>query len=164
MAIQAIDRLYDCLRQLAPRPFPDGVHRDEKGNVRLVTHAMTWDDYVHLAFDEIRMAGAGSPQVARRLRAALEDLLTIAPQERKSSLEEQLDLLQSGVQDAIAERADVSLMLRKVIGAASDDFSHCVQLSARTPGTRRSLPACWSCVPTPVDGDHPRHLPRRNRP
>ena len=29
---------------------------------------MTWDAYVHLAFDEIRQAGAGSPQVARRLR------------------------------------------------------------------------------------------------
>ena len=67
---------------------------------------MTWDDYVHLAFDEIRMAGAGSPQVARRLRAALEDLLTIAPQERKSSLQEQLDLLQSGAQETISEASD----------------------------------------------------------
>ena len=59
---------------------------------------MTWEDYVHLAFDEIRMAGAGSPQVARRLRAALEDLLTVAPQERKKCLQEQLALLHSGTQ------------------------------------------------------------------
>jgi uncharacterized membrane protein len=73
-AVQAIDRLYDCLRQLAPRPFPDGQYRDETGKVRLVTRTMAWDDYVHLAFDEIRMAGAQSPQVVRRLRAALEDL------------------------------------------------------------------------------------------
>src|SRR6185295_3306470 len=51
---------------------------------------MTWEDYVHLAFDEIRIAGAGSPQVARRLRAALEDLLTVAPQERKNCLHDQL--------------------------------------------------------------------------
>ena len=36
-AVQAIDRLYDCLRQLVPRPFPDGRHRDAKGEVRLVT-------------------------------------------------------------------------------------------------------------------------------
>src|SRR6185312_16151635 len=27
-AVQAIDRLHDCLRQLAPRPFPDGQYRD----------------------------------------------------------------------------------------------------------------------------------------
>ncbi len=105
-AIQAIDRLHDCLRQLARRPFPDGRHRDENGKVRLVTQSMTWDDYVHLAFDEIRMAGAGSPQVARRLRAALDDLLTIAPHERKRSLQQQLDLLQSDTQEAISEGRD----------------------------------------------------------
>lgn len=105
-AVQAIDRLYDCLRQLAPRPFPDGRHRDEKGEVRLVTQAMTWEGYVHLAFDEIRLAGAGSPQVARRLHAALEDLLTVAPPERKGPLQEQLDLLLVGVREAITEERD----------------------------------------------------------
>jgi uncharacterized membrane protein len=67
---------------------------------------MTWDDYVHLAFDEIRMAGAGSPQVARRLRAALQDLLAIAPQERKRSLQEQLDLLERGARAAVSEAGD----------------------------------------------------------
>jgi len=44
---------------------------------------------------------AGSPQVVRRLCAALEDLLTIAPQERKSSLREQLELVKTGAQVAI---------------------------------------------------------------
>jgi uncharacterized membrane protein len=105
-AVQAIDRLYDCLRQLAPRPFPDGRHRDEKGTVRLITQAMTWKEYVHLAFDEIRIAGSGSPQVVRRLRAALEDLLTLAPPERMPPLQEQLDLLLAGAQESIAEESD----------------------------------------------------------
>jgi uncharacterized membrane protein len=68
---------------------------------------MTWEDYVHLAFDEIRIAGAGSPQVARRLRAALEDLLTVAPQDRKACLQDQLALLHSGTQQAISEPSDV---------------------------------------------------------
>jgi uncharacterized membrane protein len=106
-AVQAIDRLYDCLRQLAPRPFPDGTYRDKNGAVRLVILCRTWEDYVHLAFDEIRIAGAGSPQVARRLRAALEDLLTVAPEERKQCLQEQLALLQSSAQEAISERRDL---------------------------------------------------------
>jgi uncharacterized membrane protein len=105
-AVQAIDRLHDCLRQLARRSIPDGRYRDERGEVRLVTPSMAWEDYVHLAFDEIRMAGAGSPQIARRLRAALEDLLTIAPRERKSSLREQLDLLNSGVDGSMREGSD----------------------------------------------------------
>ena len=74
--------------------------------MRLVTPSMTWEDYVHLAFDEIRMAGAGSPQVARRLRAALEDLLTIAPRERQGPLQEQLELLQCGTRGAITEARD----------------------------------------------------------
>ena len=112
-AVQAIDRLHDCLRQLAPRPFPDGRHRDKNGEVRLLVPSMTWEDYVHLAFDEIRMAGAGSPQVARRLRAALEDLLTIAPLERKACLHEQLDLLQSGLRDAILGASDRSSSSRR---------------------------------------------------
>jgi uncharacterized membrane protein len=107
-AVQAIDRLYDCLRQLAPRPFPDGKYRDEHGQVRLVTPSMTWEEYVHLAFDEIRIAGAQSPQVTRRLRAALEDLLTVAPQERKQCLQEQLSLLDAGVHEAITEPRDVA--------------------------------------------------------
>lgn len=34
-AVQAIDRLHDCLRQMARRPLPDGHHRDEDGEVRL---------------------------------------------------------------------------------------------------------------------------------
>lgn len=105
-AVQAIDRLYDCLRQLASRPFPGGQHRDEQGEVRLVTQSMTWEQYVHLAFDEIRIAGAGSPQVARRLHAALEDLQTIAPPGRKRPLQDQLDLLLAGARDEITEESD----------------------------------------------------------
>jgi uncharacterized membrane protein len=74
--------------------------------VRLITPAMTWDDYVHLAFDEIRIAGAASPQIPRRIREALEDLLEIAPPDRKGALLEQLDLLKTGVREGISERRD----------------------------------------------------------
>jgi hypothetical protein len=44
------------------------------GDVRLIERILGWDCYVRLAFDELRLAGAASPQVPRRLRAALEDL------------------------------------------------------------------------------------------
>ena len=57
-----LSRLHDILRQLARRPFPDGRVPDEAGGVRLLVKTMTWEDYVHLAFDEFRMAGAGSPR------------------------------------------------------------------------------------------------------
>jgi uncharacterized membrane protein len=120
-AVQAIDRLHDLLRQLAQRPFPDGTHRDEAGEIRLTVKTMSWEAYVHLAFDEIRMAGAGSPQVSRRLKAALEDLRTIAPPQRVSILDEQLDLLAAATETAMDDRRDVDLALhrdREGIGAA----------------------------------------------
>ncbi len=108
-AVQAIDRLHDCLRQLAPRPFPDGEHPDEEGHVRLVVPSMDWDAYVHLAFDEIRMSGAGSPQVSRRLHAALEDLMTVAPPDRRPVLEDQLARLTSLTKKAMSDTRDAEM-------------------------------------------------------
>ena len=71
-AVQSIDRLHDGLRQLAVRVIPDGRRYDDAGRLRLTVPTMDWDAYVHLAFDEIRLVGAGSPQVSRRLIAAFD--------------------------------------------------------------------------------------------
>ncbi len=106
-AVQAIDRLHDCLRQLVGRPFPPGTHCDADGNLRLIERVMTWEGYVHLAFDEIRLAGAGSPQVARRLQAALRDLLSVAPPDRREVLEEQLSLLSNSSAETLTEVLDI---------------------------------------------------------
>lgn len=110
-AVQAIDRLYDCLFQLARRSFPDGVHRDAEQQVRLIVPAMDWDAYVHLAFDEIRIAGAGSPQVVRRLMAALKDLKAVAPPERQRVLDEQLALLREATTKAMSLAQDAAVAL-----------------------------------------------------
>jgi uncharacterized membrane protein len=111
-SVQAIDRLHDCLRRLARREFPDGVHRDSDGVVRLRVPVMSWDDYVVLAFEEIRLAGSGSPQVTRRLTAALVDLRELAPLERREPLDRQLVLLRAGNESAAAPGDDESFELR----------------------------------------------------
>ena len=108
-AVQAIDRLHDCLRQLARRPFPSPEHRDGEGTVRLVVPTMDWSAYVELAFEEIRRAGAASPQVARRLRAALDDLLTVAPPERREPLEDQRRKLDADIEQALEDDGQVAL-------------------------------------------------------
>jgi uncharacterized membrane protein len=108
-AVQALDRLHDCLRQLAPRPFPSGRLVDDEGRLRVVVPVMTWDDYVRLAFEEIRLAGAGSPQVARRLREVLDDLLDAAPSDRRPVIESELELLDSAVRDRYHDPRDVDL-------------------------------------------------------
>jgi uncharacterized membrane protein len=105
-AVQAIDRLHDFLRRLAPRRFPGGEHRDGAGTVRLVTRTVSWDDYVRLSFEEIRGKAAGSVQVTRRLRACLEDLLRCAPEERRAPLERQLRLLDAEIDGDGASRRD----------------------------------------------------------
>ena len=87
-AVQAIDRLHDCLRQLACRPFPTGEHRDDDGVVRLVVPTLDWDGYVHLAFDELVLAGSSSPTVRRHLDAAITDLRAVAPVGRRTVLVE----------------------------------------------------------------------------
>lgn len=110
-AVQAIDRLHDCLRQMARRPFPDGSHRDDAGVVRLMVPSMSWDAYVHLAFEEIRLVGAASPQVSRRLQAALEDLRTVALPERRPVLDAQLEQLAESIREAVTSRRDVAMGL-----------------------------------------------------
>ena len=120
-AVQAIDRLHDILRQLARRPFPDGRHRDAAGQLRLTVRSLDWDAYVLLATDEIRLAGAGSPPVTRRLKSALTDLRSVAPPERVHVIDRQLERLRISA-EAAADSEDVEFALtedRKGIGAAA---------------------------------------------
>lgn len=91
--VQAIDRLHDILRRLVHRPLTDGRYHDSTGTLRLTVPSLQWEGYVRIAFDEIRQAGAGSPQVSRRLSSALHDLLEVAPPERRPALSQQLALL-----------------------------------------------------------------------
>jgi len=96
-AVQAIDRLHDFLRHLVNRKFPSGEYRDDAGTVRLVIQTASWDDYVRLSFEEIRIGATASVQVTRRLRACFEDLLQCAPEERRAPLERQLRLLDAEI-------------------------------------------------------------------
>ncbi|WP_255411186.1 DUF2254 domain-containing protein [Blastococcus sp. TF02-09] len=121
--LQALHRLHDLLRQLAVRPLPDGEHRDDAGVVRLVERTLSWDGYVRLAFDEIRLAGASTPQVTRRLSAALQDLKAVAPPDRQAPLDRQLRLLTAAVHRAYDDDEDITAALTpdsEGIGSGAD--------------------------------------------
>ena len=96
-AVQCIDRLHDLLRRLAVRPITPGRYGDAEGRLRLLVPRPAWEDFVHLAFDEIRHFGIGSVQIPRRLRAALLDLKAAAPPGRHGVLDEQLAALDAAV-------------------------------------------------------------------
>lgn len=107
-AVMALDYLHALLRSAGRRRLDVGRHRDADGQVRLTVEVPTWEDYVSLGVDEIRQYGAGSVQVARRLRAMLEDLLAVVPEERQGALQEELALLARSVERAFPDAQDRS--------------------------------------------------------
>lgn len=92
-AVLAIDQLHHLLRSIGLRDLDAGQIRDENGRLRLVYRTPGWEDLVGLAVTEIRHYGKDSIQIARRMRAMLESLIRIVPQERAVRLREELDLL-----------------------------------------------------------------------
>jgi uncharacterized membrane protein len=70
-AVQAIDQIEDLLRRLGGHDLDAGYGYDADGVLRLIFPMPTWEDYLVLAFDEVRHYGAGSVQVMRRLKSAL---------------------------------------------------------------------------------------------
>jgi uncharacterized membrane protein len=122
-ATQAIDRIHDLLRQLANRPLPNGRHLDDHGELRLLVPTLSWDGYVRLAVDELRIHGRHSVQVTRRLEAMLNDLLEVAPPERCIVLEHELRLLESAVPtvfDAHTDRRAATTPDQQGIGSGAD--------------------------------------------
>ncbi|WP_262031432.1 DUF2254 domain-containing protein [Microvirga sp. Mcv34] len=73
-AVQALDQIDDLLRRLSPQPLGNLWIKDGAGIARLFVPMPVWEDYLALAFDEIRQYGLTSVQVMRRLHAALAGL------------------------------------------------------------------------------------------
>jgi uncharacterized membrane protein len=92
-AVLAIDQLHRLLRAVGRRHLHDDVMRDASGDLRVVYKTPNWDDFVQLSCREIRFYGAENFQVARRLRAMLENLQQALPEARWPALRKELDLL-----------------------------------------------------------------------
>src|SRR5262249_52492350 len=86
-AVLAIDQIHHLLRNVGGRNLEDERVRDAAGRLRLVYRTPDWADFVQLAVTEIRHFGGTSIQVARRLRAMLENLIPTLPAARVGLLE-----------------------------------------------------------------------------
>jgi uncharacterized membrane protein len=104
--VLAIDQVHHLLRQVGLRRLDTGEVRDAGGILRVLYRTPDWEDFVLLGVAEIRHYGAQSLQVVRRLRAMLENLITLVPEGRRDILREQLRLLQSGVQRSFSDPED----------------------------------------------------------
>lgn len=96
-AVLAIDQLERLLRDLGTRQLDPGMLYDAKDKLRLIYPVPDWKDYVTLAVSEIRLYGANSIQVPRRLLACLEHLIEVLPTSRAPALREELRLLAKAV-------------------------------------------------------------------
>ncbi len=105
-AVQAIDQLHRLLRDLAQRPFPSDENRDADGTARLIIHRPQWRDFVALAFDELRLYGAGHMQIVRRLRHALVDVASIARADRVAVLLDELGRLDRAIDREFPDEHD----------------------------------------------------------
>lgn len=102
-AVQCLDRVQQFLSEAAGRPLGLLAHTDRGGAVRMVQDLPGWRDLVRLGFSEIRAVAPGNAQVTRRLRAALEDLEELAPEERKDAVREQLSLLAEAMEREVPD-------------------------------------------------------------
>jgi uncharacterized membrane protein len=105
-AVIALDQIHNLLREVGMRRLDTGLVHDSKGHLRLAYRTPDWEDFVGLAVTEIRQFGGNTTQVARRMRAMLENLIPRLPPHRSAVLRHELDLLKCTVDRGFAMPAD----------------------------------------------------------
>jgi uncharacterized membrane protein len=105
-AVQALDQIEDLLLLLGSRRLEIGAFRDQERRIRVVVPFPTWDDFLRLAFDEIRFYGATSMQVMRRMKALVSEMISVLPSERHTALRHWQEHLQSTIERSFGDAED----------------------------------------------------------
>jgi uncharacterized membrane protein len=85
-AVLALDQIHRLLRSVGKRQLRGDTIRDEGGRPRVILHTPNWEDFVHVACIEIASCGANNVQIARRLRAMIENCIESLPRHRHTAL------------------------------------------------------------------------------
>jgi uncharacterized membrane protein len=127
-AVLALDQIHRLLRTVGRRQLRGETVHDDAGSPRVIFRTPNWEDFVHLACTEIRSCGAGSVQIARRLRALLDNLIATLPSHRHAALEH--------------ERQRLELMLESLYRLPEDLALARIPDSQGlgSPGSRASMP------------------------
>ena len=108
-AVLAIDQLHRLLRSAGRRNLRTDQILDPAGKLRVVFRTPNWEDFIHLAFSEIRFYGAENVQIARRLRAMIVNLTDTLPAQRHSALRKELELLDRTIEKLYVLPEDLKL-------------------------------------------------------
>ena len=123
-AVQALNQIEDLLLRLGRRNLEIGEFRDSEGQLRLVVPYPTWEDFLRLAFYEIRYCGARSVQVMRRMNALVNDLSSRLPEDRHEALRHWEERLQTTIArsfDDVEEKREASVEDRQGLGVPRKD-------------------------------------------
>jgi uncharacterized membrane protein len=96
-AVLALDQIHRFLRAVGKRSLRGEIIADAAGTPRMVYRTPNWEDFVAVACIEIRSCGANNVQIARRLRAMLENLVISLPEYRRPPLTAELERLDSAL-------------------------------------------------------------------
>jgi uncharacterized membrane protein len=108
-AVCAIDQVHRLLRAVGRRRLRSEEIADHAGRTRVIYRTPNWEDFVHVACNEIRSCGANNVQIARRLRAMLENLMVSLPDHRRLALEEERQRLDQTIETAYSLPGDRAL-------------------------------------------------------
>jgi len=107
--VLALDQVHRLLRLVGQRKLRGEVIVDGSGRPRVIFRTPNWEHYVQVACSEIRACGAGNLQIARRMRAMLENLRKTLPAHRKPALDTELDLLDWAIQTHFTRAEELAL-------------------------------------------------------
>ena len=108
-AVLAIDQLQRLLRRVGERNLRNEFVADSAGKVRVIFPTPDWEDFVELTCREIRLYGTENFQIARRLRAMLENLEGTLPPSRRPALRQERDLLDRMIEKVYLLPEDMAL-------------------------------------------------------
>ena len=105
-AVQALDQIEDLLLRLGRRRLEIGAFCDPNGKLRVLIAFPSWEDFLRVAFDEIRFYGASSVQVMRRMKALMSEMVSVLPEERHDALRQWQRRLQSTIERSFGDAQD----------------------------------------------------------
>jgi uncharacterized membrane protein len=120
-ALTCIDWLGESLCKIAAEWSPTQIHRDESGQIRLISAAVGYQRIVERAYEKIRQASRGMPAVMIRQLDALEKVMEYTTTSaQRDVLIEQANRIQTGNVESVpevADRADVTRVYEAVLAA-----------------------------------------------
>lgn len=105
-AVQVLNYLGETLGLIGATDLARRARGSEPGQSLVTMRVRGWEDYLSLGVTEIRQYGADSIQVARRLRALLDELHESVRPEHRPAVERELARLEATVAGAWASTAD----------------------------------------------------------